>query len=96
MAKKAASDVAAYARSLATQRGRNIELSEAAVQESRAFTEKEALAATRRSSTCRQRRHRPAGELDGRTVKRFDGREVVLHTAGALVEPVQMNCRQRS
>jgi len=96
MATKAASDVAAYARSLATQRGRNVELAEAAVRESRAFTEKEALEA------------KPplvdliAGDvaelvarLDGKTVKRFDGREVVLHTAGAVIEPVAMNWRQR-
>jgi len=95
-AKKAASDVAAYARSLATQRGRNIELSEAAVQESRAFTEKEALEATPPlidlvASDVMDL----LAKLDGRTIKRFDGREVVLHTAGALVESVQMNWRQR-
>ena len=46
MAKKAASDTAAYARTLATQRGRNVALVEQAVIESRSFTEQEALAAS--------------------------------------------------
>ena len=45
MAKKAAADVAAYARTLARQRGRNVQLAEQAVTESRAFTEEEALTA---------------------------------------------------
>src|SRR5215813_4096373 len=46
MAKKMASDTAAYARTLATQRGRNVTLVEQAVTESRSFTEQEAAAAT--------------------------------------------------
>ena len=86
MAKKIASDVAAAARTWATGRGRNAQLADEAVRESRAFTETEALGAT------------PPlidlvaadvpdllAKLDGRTVRRFDGRTVVLHTAGARV-----------
>ena len=46
MAKKMASDVAAYARTLATQRKRNVALVEQAVLESRSFTEQEALSAS--------------------------------------------------
>ena len=42
-AKKAASDVAAYVRTLAEKRGRNVPLSEEAVNESRAFTDSEAI-----------------------------------------------------
>ena len=45
MAKKMASDVAGYARTLATQRKRNVALVEQAVTESRTFTEQEASAA---------------------------------------------------
>ena len=52
MAKKMVSDVAGYARTLATQRKRNVTLVEQAVTESRTFTEQEALAReSRRSST---------------------------------------------
>src|SRR3989338_1890668 len=46
MAKKAAEDIAAYVRTLATTRQRNVTLAEQAVNESRAFTEGEALAAS--------------------------------------------------
>ena len=54
MAKKMASDTAAYARTLATQRGRNVALVEQAVTESRSFTEQEAVTA----SPAAHRRHR--------------------------------------
>ena len=46
MAKKVTEDLAAYARTLATQRHRNVTLAAEAVTESRAFTEDEALAAS--------------------------------------------------
>ena len=46
MAKKMASDVASYARTLAAQRKRNVELVEQAVTESKSFTETEALNAS--------------------------------------------------
>ena len=45
-AKKAAEDVAAYARTLASRRHRNATLAASAVMESRAFTEEEALGAS--------------------------------------------------
>src|SRR5512139_3982310 len=43
MSKKVTSDAAAYIRSKAERRGRNVELAEKAVMESQSFTEKEAL-----------------------------------------------------
>ncbi len=96
MAKKMAEDVAAYARTLASKRGRNVQLAQAAVTESKAFTEQEALDAKPplidvvASSVPDLLR-----KIDGRTVTRFDGKTVVLHTAGAQVVPVEMNWRQR-
>ena len=96
MAKKAAADVAAYARTLANTRHRNVALAEEAVNSSRAFTEVEALNASPPlidlvvsdlSELLRT--------LDGRTVTRFDGATVVLRTAGARVVPIEMNWRQR-
>ena len=92
---KAASDVAAYARSIASQRGRNVELAEKAVTESQSFTEQEALdaepplvdlIATDFDDLLRQ--------LDGRMVTRWSGETVVLNTADARVEEVEMNWRQ--
>ena len=96
MAKKAASDVAAYARSLAQARRRNVTLADQAVLESRAFTADEALKADPPlidftaidiNDILRQ--------LDGRTITRFDGRSVTLHTAGARTETLEMTRRQR-
>jgi membrane-bound serine protease (ClpP class) len=96
MSKKAASDVAASARALAARRGRNLELVNQAVVESRSYTEQEAakaspplveIIAPDLPDLLRQ--------IDGRTIKRFDGSETVLHTAGATVEEIQMNWRQR-
>jgi membrane-bound serine protease (ClpP class) len=96
MAKKMAEDVAAYARTLANQRHRNVKLAEQAVTDSRAFTEQEALTASPPlidlvaadvSELLRK--------LDGRSVRRFDGTAVLLRMAGARVLPIKMNWRQR-
>ncbi len=96
MAKKMASDVAADARTWATRRGRNAQLADEAVRESRSFTEQEALDA---SPPLIDVIAADVGELlrklDGRTVKRFDGSSTVLHTAGARIVPIEMDWRQR-
>jgi membrane-bound serine protease (ClpP class) len=96
MSQKAAEDVAAYVRTLASGRGRNVELAELAVNESRAFTEQEAINA---SPPLIEIIAADVGalleQLDGRMVKRFDGTEVTLSTAGANVTTVEMTQRQR-
>ena len=96
MAEKAASDVAAYARSLASRRGRNVTLAEKAVTESQSFTEEEALGATPPLiDLVADDLEALLAALDGRTVTRWDGRTEVLRTAGARIERVEMNWRQR-
>lgn len=96
MAKKAAEDVAAYARTLAEKRGRNAALADSAVKESRAFTDREALSATPPLIDFEATDLRDLlGKLDGRTVRRFDGSTVVIHTAGATVVQFEMTWRQR-
>ncbi|MCX6543594.1 MAG: nodulation protein NfeD [Acidobacteria bacterium] len=97
VAKKAASDVAADARTIAAGRGRNVPLSEQAVNDSRAFTETEALnavpplvdmVATDVPDLLRK--------LEGWEIQRFDRtRTPPLHVAGARVEVVEMSLRQR-
>lgn len=96
MRDKAASDTAAYARTLATSRGRNIELAGEAVVESRAFTDQEALTATPPLIDL-VAADLPAllSALDGRRVKRFDGHEVTLNTADVPIERVEMTRRQQ-
>jgi len=96
MAKKAAADVAAYVRTLAAGRQRNVPLAEQAVNDSRAFTETEALNASPPLVDLIAA-DVPAllDKLDGRTIRRFDGRTAVLHTRGARVVAVEMSLRQR-
>ena len=95
-AKKAASDTAAYARSLAEARGRNVALSAEAVLESRAFTDREALAAMPPLiDLVVADVNELLREIDGRSVRRFDGRMTKLTTANALVRRVDMTRRQR-
>lgn len=94
--KKATEDVAAYVRTLASKRGRNSELSEQAVTQSKAFTEQEALKATPPLIDLVATDVADLlKKLDGRTVTRFDGRTVTLHTASATVVPLEMTLRQR-
>jgi len=93
MAKKAAEDVAAYARTLASHRHRNATLAALAVTESRAFTEEEALGAS--IDLVAADVPELLKKLHGRTVTRFDGSTLVLRTNGARVVPVTMSLRQR-
>jgi membrane-bound serine protease (ClpP class) len=95
MAQKATADAAAYARTIAETRGRNAALAGEAVTESRAFTEREALDA-----------HPPlidfvapdvdavVRQLDGRSIRRFDGSTVLLRTANARIERLAPTWRQ--
>jgi membrane-bound serine protease (ClpP class) len=93
MSKKITSDAAAYIRSKAERRGRNVEMAEKGVVESRSFTEKEAL------------EHKLIDlvandvpdllqKLDGREVKRFDGSVARLETTGEKTTAVKMDWRQ--
>ena len=94
-AEKAASDVAAYARSLASQRRRNVDLAEKAVIDSQSFTEQEALQANPPLiDLVASSLDELLEQLDGREVIRWGGETVVLHTADARIEQVRMNWRQ--
>jgi membrane-bound serine protease (ClpP class) len=96
MAKKMTSDVAGYARTLATQRKRNVALVEQAVTESRSFTEQEAIGATPPLiDLIANDVPDLLRKLDGRTVARFDGRQATLRTAGAPTTVVAMTWQQR-
>ena len=95
-AEKAASDIAAYARSLATQRGRNVELAEKAVIESQSFTEVEALdASPPLIDLIATDLEDLLEQLDGRSIERWDGNTIELTTAGVEIVFLQMNWRQQ-
>ncbi|MFN0006561.1 MAG: NfeD family protein [Planctomycetota bacterium] len=85
---KAESDLAAFARTIAKNRGRNVELAERAVTESVSFTEEEALEEGLVDIVAKSRADLIAG-LDGRTIRRFDGSETVLDLKGPIAEPLE-------
>ncbi|HEY0284573.1 MAG TPA: nodulation protein NfeD [Vicinamibacterales bacterium] len=94
--KKAAEDMAAYVRTIAGKRGRNAQLAEQAVLQSKAFTEDEALTATPPLvDLVATSLDDLLKKVDGRTVVRFDGTSATLHTASATVVPIEMTLRQR-
>ena len=96
MAKKMASDTAAYARTLATQRGRSVTLVEQAVTESRSFTEQEAASATPPLiDVIASDVPDLLKKLDGRTVKRFNGTTTTLKLTNADVRSIEMTFAQR-
>ena len=91
MEKKMVSDLAGYARTLATQRQRNVDLVEKAVTESQSFTEQEALKASPPLiDIVAADVPELLRKLDGRSVTRFDGRTVTLNLANARTERLDM------
>jgi membrane-bound serine protease (ClpP class) len=81
MKDKLENDAAAHLRSYSGKRGRNVEVAESAVRQSKSFSADEALSqhlidyiAKDEDDLFRQ--------LDGKTITRFDGTKTVLHLAG--------------
>jgi membrane-bound serine protease (ClpP class) len=94
MKAKVENDSAAFMRSYVGPRGRNVQLAEAAVRESKSWTDQEALqqhlidmVARDQSDLLRQ--------IDGRTIKRFDGKTVKLHLASDSIDELPMTLKQR-
>ena len=94
MMKKIENDAAAQMRSVVSKRGRNVELAESAVRESKSFTEQEALdkklvdyIASDEQDLFRQ--------LSGKTVKRFDGTTATLNLTGQPFRDYPMTLKQR-
>lgn len=93
MSEKVASDAAAYIRSIAARRGRNVQMAEEAVRKSRSFTEKEALELKLIDLVVKDV-DELVKALEGRAVKRFDGSSVTLALKGHKTVPMAMNWRQ--
>jgi membrane-bound serine protease (ClpP class) len=93
MEKKVASDAAAYIRGKAERRGRNAELAEKAVLESKSFTDKEALEAKLIDLIVKDVPELIRA-LDGRVVTRFDGARVTLDLKGQSTHDFKMDWRQ--
>jgi membrane-bound serine protease (ClpP class) len=87
---KVVNDAAAYMRSLAETRGRNIEWAESAVRDSVSATEREARDLNVIDIISPSLNDLLA-QLNGRKVTLLDGREVSLETAGVVINYVNMD-----
>jgi len=94
MKEKLENDAAALMRSVASRRGRNVEVAESTVRQSKSFTDQEALAqhlieyvASNEDDLLRQ--------IDGKSFKRFNGETVTLKTAGQPITPFGMTLKER-
>jgi membrane-bound serine protease (ClpP class) len=94
MMQKMENDLAAQARSIAQNRRRNVDLAEKVVRDSVSLTEREALDQKIIDLVCRDLPEL-LSDLDGKTIRRFDGSETVLHLHGAATEKYEMTRRQQ-
>jgi membrane-bound serine protease (ClpP class) len=94
MEKKIVSDASAYIRSYTAKRGRNAQLAESAVTESRSFTAEEALKDNLIDAVISDVQG-IIDQYDGREIRRFDDRPVRLYLHGASIQTTQMTARQK-
>ncbi len=94
MKAKVENDLAAFMRSIANKRGRNVQVAESAVRESKSFTEQEALSqhlvdylAPTEQDLFRQ--------IAAKPIHRFDGSTITLDLTKASVIPFDMTLKQR-
>ena len=94
MKEKIENDTAALMRSVVSKRGRNVDVAETAVRQSKSFTDAEALSqklidyvASSDEDLFRQ--------LQGKTIKRFNGQSITLDLTGQTVRLYDMTLKQR-
>ncbi|MGD0987063.1 MAG: nodulation protein NfeD [Candidatus Sulfotelmatobacter sp.] len=94
MKQKLENDAAALMRSVAARRGRNVDVAESTVRQSKSFTEQEALSqhlidyvASSQDDLFRQ--------IEGKSFKRFNGQEVTLKLVGQPIVPFGMTLKER-
>ncbi|HUO85081.1 MAG TPA: nodulation protein NfeD [Thermoanaerobaculia bacterium] len=94
MMAKMENDSAALMRTIATRRGRNVEVAESAVRESKSFTEDEALAQNLIDLVARNQQEL-LQKIEGRKITRFNGDLAVLEVAGQPIRVMEMTVRQK-
>jgi membrane-bound serine protease (ClpP class) len=94
MKQKVENDLAALMRSVASRRGRNVDIAESGVRESKSFTEQEALSkklidyvASSEDDLFRQ--------IAAHPIKRFDGKTITLNILGQPIRTFEMTLKQR-
>ena len=94
MKTKVENDSAAFMRSFVGPRGRNVQLAESAVRESKSWTDQEALQQHLVDIVAKDQDDL-FKQISSRTIKRFDGKQVKLDLVGAKVDDMPMTLRQR-
>ncbi|MFP5245405.1 MAG: NfeD family protein [Thermoanaerobaculia bacterium] len=94
MKMKLQNDAAAFMRSLAQRRGRNVQAAESGVREAKSFTEDEALA-MRLIDVVAPDIPALVRWADGKTIKRFNGSTTVLRIANKTIVNYEMSLKQR-
>jgi membrane-bound serine protease (ClpP class) len=94
MAEKLENDSAALMRSVVSKRGRNVEVAESAVRQSKSFTDQEALK-EKVIDVVAPSEQDLFNQLDGRTITRFNGEKLTLHLAGKGVRDFEMTLKQQ-
>ena len=85
MQDKITNDAAAFMRSIASKRGRNVKIAESVVRESKSFTDQEALE-QKLIDIVSPNEQQLLKDLNGRKITRFDGKEATLDTTGSVRE----------
>jgi len=93
MKQKLENDTAAFLRSYVARRGRNVQAAEDAVRSSKSYSDQEALQ-LKLIDLVAPDDASLLNDIDGRTITRFDGSKVVLHTRGAELVAVDPTLRE--
>ncbi len=93
MQQKITNDAAAFIRSIAEKRGRNVPVAESVVRESKSFTDKEALE-QKLIDVIAPNQEDLLKQLNGRTITRFDGTKATLKISGETRE-LEMTVKQK-
>jgi membrane-bound serine protease (ClpP class) len=92
---KMENDAAAMLRSFVAKRGRNQEVAESAVRQSKSFSANEALDQHLIEYIAKDETDL-LQQIDGKTIVRFDGSKATLHLAGKGIRPFDMSLRERT
>jgi membrane-bound serine protease (ClpP class) len=93
MKQKLENDTAAFLRSYVARRGRNVQAAEDAVRSSKSYSDQEALQ-LKLIDLVAPDDASLLNDVDGRTITRFDGSKMVLHTRGAELVAVDPTLRE--
>src|ERR1700678_2727305 len=94
MKQKLENDAAALMRSVVARRGRNVDVAESTVRQSKSFTEQEALSQHLIEYVASSQDHL-FHQISGKSFKRFNGQEVTLKLEGQPIVPFGMTLKER-